>query len=137
MRVCQIISIIATFVLTLPTQSHAQLSGSVGPTTTTASKAAKKICNVLDYGAKADKTSDLGPPLALAFAACKTGGIGKHENSSYGYRLTSFSMGSTRRLWNVNLADFQWWLWLGAPTRWSDIQDWDCRRAHDYCAESY
>lgn len=59
----------------LSTLCTAQLSGTVGPTTTTAQKAAKKICSVLDYGAKADKTTDLGPPLASAFAACKTGGI--------------------------------------------------------------
>ena len=55
----------------------AQLSGSVGPTTSTASKAAKKICNVLNYGAKADQSTDLGPPLAEAWADCKSGGIGK------------------------------------------------------------
>lgn len=55
----------------------AQLSGSVGPTTSTASKAAKKTCNVLNYGATASTSSDLGPALLAAFNACKTGGIGK------------------------------------------------------------
>ncbi len=64
-------------ILAIPALVQAQLSGSVGPTTSTASKAAKKICNVLSYGAKADKATDLGPPLAAAFADCKTGGIGK------------------------------------------------------------
>lgn len=64
------------FALTFFSYATAQLSGTVGPTTTTASKAATKICSVLDYGAKADKTTDVGPPLASAFAACKTGGIG-------------------------------------------------------------
>lgn len=53
----------------------AQLTGSVGPTTSTASKAAKKICNVLNYGAVADLSTDLGPPLAAAWNACKSGGI--------------------------------------------------------------
>ena len=62
--------------LLFPALVSAQLSGRVGPTTTTASKAAKKVCNVLSYGAKADKSTDLGPPLASAFAACKSGGIG-------------------------------------------------------------
>lgn len=62
--------------LILSSSCSAQLSGTVGPTTSTTSKAAKKICNVLDYGAIADKSTDLGPPLASAFAACKTGGIG-------------------------------------------------------------
>lgn len=52
----------------------AQLSGKVGPLTTHATKTAKKTCNVLNYGAKADKTTDIGPPLLSAFAACKTGG---------------------------------------------------------------
>ncbi|KAF1834129.1 rhamnogalacturonase [Decorospora gaudefroyi] len=52
----------------------AQLSGSVGPLTSHATKTAKKTCNVLSYGAKADKSTDLGPPLLAAFKACKTGG---------------------------------------------------------------
>ena len=51
-----------------------QLSGKVGPLTTHATKTAKKTCNVLNYGAKADKSTDLGPPLLSAFTACKTGG---------------------------------------------------------------
>lgn len=51
-----------------------QLSGKVGPLTTHAAKTAKKTCNVLDYGAKADKSTDLGPALLKAFTACKTGG---------------------------------------------------------------
>jgi rhamnogalacturonan hydrolase len=58
----------------LSTLVAGQLSGKVGPTTSHTSKTSKKICNVLNYGAKADKTTDLGPPLASAFAACKTGG---------------------------------------------------------------
>jgi rhamnogalacturonan hydrolase len=36
-----------------------------------------KVCNVLDYGAVASKTSDVGPALTSAFAACKSGGTGK------------------------------------------------------------
>lgn len=58
----------------LPSLVVGQLSGSVGPLTSHATKTAKKTCNVLDYGAKADKSTDVGPPLASAFAACKTGG---------------------------------------------------------------
>ncbi|KAF2125519.1 glycoside hydrolase family 28 protein [Dothidotthia symphoricarpi CBS 119687] len=54
--------------------AFAQLSGTVGPLTTHAVKTAKKTCNVLDYGAKADKSTDIGPPLLKAFTACKTGG---------------------------------------------------------------
>lgn len=55
----------------------AQLSGSVGPTTSTASKRSKKTCSVLDYGAKADKSTDLGAALTKAWSACASGGIGK------------------------------------------------------------
>ena len=62
--------------LLVPSLVTAQLSGSVGPTTTRASKRTK-VCNVLDYGGVASKTSDIGPPIASAFAACKSGGTGK------------------------------------------------------------
>ena len=55
--------------------AQAQLSGAVGPLTSVTSKAAKKTRNVLAYGAKADKSTDLGPPLLAAFNACKTGGL--------------------------------------------------------------
>ncbi|KAF2705800.1 glycoside hydrolase family 28 protein [Pleomassaria siparia CBS 279.74] len=58
----------------LPAVVVGQLSGKVGPLTTHAAKTAKKTCSVLDYGAKADKSTDIGPPLAAAWAACKTGG---------------------------------------------------------------
>lgn len=58
----------------IPT-AHAQLSGSVGPLTTVAEKAAVKTCNVLDYGAKADLSTDLGAALVSAFTACKSGGL--------------------------------------------------------------
>ena len=54
---------------------QAQLSGPVGPLTSSTSKASKKTCSVLAYGAKADKSTDLGPPLLAAFNACKTGGL--------------------------------------------------------------
>ncbi|KAE8154496.1 pectin lyase fold/virulence factor [Aspergillus avenaceus] len=64
-----------SFVGLVPTLAVASLSGSVGPKTSVATKAATKTCNVLDYGAAADKTTDLGPPLASAFADCKSGGL--------------------------------------------------------------
>lgn len=69
---------IALGVLSLgPLAVVAQLSGSVGPTTSTSAKRAKKVCSVLDYGAKADKSTDIGPALAKAWAACASGGIGE------------------------------------------------------------
>ncbi|KAI0586487.1 Glycoside hydrolase family 28 [Pyrenophora tritici-repentis] len=67
---------LSTFLLaaTAIAPAFAQLSGKVGPLTTHASKSAVKICNVLDYGAKADKATDLSPALLSAFTACKAGG---------------------------------------------------------------
>jgi rhamnogalacturonan hydrolase len=55
--------------------TEAQLSGRVGPLTSVSAKAAVRTCNVLSYGAKADKSTDLGPPLLAAFKACKSGGV--------------------------------------------------------------
>lgn len=60
-----------------PSLVFGQLSGSVGPTTSTAAKKAKKQCSVLDYGAKADGKTDIGPALTKAWAACASGGLGK------------------------------------------------------------
>lgn len=62
--------------LLLPSLVTAQLNGPVGPSTTRDSKRTK-VCNVLDYGGVASKTSDVGPAITSAFAACKTGGTGK------------------------------------------------------------
>lgn len=73
---------IIALVVTVPALVVGQLSGSVGPITSTASKAAKKICNILDYGAKADKATDVGPPITRAFTDCKAGGIGEWRSSS-------------------------------------------------------
>lgn len=53
----------------------AQLAGNVGPSTSASSKANTKICSVLDYGAKADKSTDLGPPIQSAFKDCSNGGV--------------------------------------------------------------
>ena len=61
--------------LSLFTTASAQLSGRVGPLTTIAAKSAVKTCNVLDYGAKADQSTDLSTPLTDAFNACKSGGV--------------------------------------------------------------
>lgn len=58
-----------------PSLIDAQLSGSVGLTTSAASKAAIKVRNVLDYGAKVDGPTDVGAPLESAWAACKSGGL--------------------------------------------------------------
>lgn len=44
----------------------------VGALTPLSSKS--KICNVLNYGAVADGTTDLGPAIRAAFAQCALGG---------------------------------------------------------------
>ncbi|GAM83955.1 hypothetical protein ANO11243_019450 [Dothideomycetidae sp. 11243] len=54
---------------------EAGLGRSVGPLTTIHAKIKGKECNVLQYGAKADGQTDVGPAISAAFAACKTGGI--------------------------------------------------------------
>ena len=64
--------------LLLPSIVTAQLSGSVGPTTTRVAKRTK-VCNVLSYGGVASLTSRIGPHLASAFAACASGGTGKSK----------------------------------------------------------
>ncbi|KAF2140135.1 carbohydrate-binding module family 1 protein [Aplosporella prunicola CBS 121167] len=57
-----------------PTLVVGQLSGSVGPLSSASDKAATKTCDVTKYGAKADKTTDIGPALASAHADCSEAG---------------------------------------------------------------
>ncbi len=83
----------------------AQLSGKVGPTTSTASKAAKKVCNILNYGGVASKNTDNGPAIASAWAACKSGGEGKSSTHVPLHCLIDFSLYPCGRLWNGNLGD--------------------------------
>jgi rhamnogalacturonan hydrolase len=74
--------------LVLPFLINAQLSGTVGPLTTRAEKAATKVCNILDYGGVASATTDNAAAITSAWAACVDGGEGKHPS-----------------LFNSNLAD--------------------------------
>lgn len=57
--------------------SIAQLSdpSAIGPLTSFQDKANTKVCNVLDYGALADSSTDIGPPLVDAWADCASGGL--------------------------------------------------------------
>lgn len=73
----------ALFLSLLPLAA-AQLSGTVGPTTTTASKAAKKVCNILSYGGVASATTDNSAAIASAWAACATGGEVYIPSGNYG-----------------------------------------------------
>lgn len=59
----------------MPFIVQAQLTGRVGPTTSATDKAAVKTCNVLDYGAVADNTTDVGQPIMNAFNDCASGGL--------------------------------------------------------------
>lgn len=63
---------------------QAQLSGSVGPTTSRSAKAAKKVCNILNYGGVASATADNSAALTAAWNACKSGGQVYIPSGSYG-----------------------------------------------------
>jgi rhamnogalacturonan hydrolase len=62
--------------LVLPSLIAAQLSGTVGPLTSRAAKAATKTCNILSYGGVASATTDNSAAIASAWAACIDGGQG-------------------------------------------------------------
>ncbi|KAH6884173.1 pectin lyase fold/virulence factor [Thelonectria olida] len=65
-------------------QAAAQLSGSVGPLTTRAVKAAKKTCNIMDYGGVASATTDNSQAISDAWDACSTGGEVYIPEGDYG-----------------------------------------------------
>lgn len=71
---------LAASILASVQRASCELSGSVGPLTSRATKATTKTCNVHDYGAVASMSDDLGPPLISAFADCSSGGTGKGFN---------------------------------------------------------
>ena len=72
-----VLSFISASLLALPALVSAQLSGTVGPTTSTAAKAATKVCNILNYGGVASASTDNGAALLAAWTACKSGGEGR------------------------------------------------------------
>ncbi|RAL01299.1 RGase C [Aspergillus ibericus CBS 121593] len=53
----------------------AQLSGPVGPLTSYTSKAATKVCNIIDYGGYPNNGTDIGPALLQAWDDCAKGGL--------------------------------------------------------------
>jgi rhamnogalacturonan hydrolase len=71
-------SVLIFAAVVLPSFVSAQLASgySIEPLTTSDAKWGVKVRDVTSYGAVADLSTDLGPPLAEAFAACKSGGIG-------------------------------------------------------------
>lgn len=48
--------------------AYAQLTGPVGPTTPLSQKT--KVCDILDFGAKADNKTNVAPALRDAFQKC-------------------------------------------------------------------
>jgi rhamnogalacturonan hydrolase len=99
--------------LSLPSLVPAQLAGSsypIGPLTSSDAKWAVKVCDVTDYGAVADRSTDIGPPLLAAFNACKTGGIGGSGSGLLivAFRLTCCSQHSIGNLCHGHLGDSQW-----------------------------
>lgn len=47
----------------------------IGPLTSSSTKWAKKVCDITNYGAVADGTTDAGPAILAAFNACSSGGV--------------------------------------------------------------
>ena len=70
----------------LCTAVSAQLSGSVGPKTSHATKTARKVCNIKNYGATPGKNGDIGRAINSAFAVCKSGGTIVIPSGDWGLR---------------------------------------------------
>ena len=62
----------------------AELSGKVGPTTSREAKAAKKVCNIVNYGGSATATTDNSAAISKAWDDCKAGGQVLIPSGSYG-----------------------------------------------------
>jgi rhamnogalacturonan hydrolase len=90
-----IVSCLVAFLL--PALIDAQLSGSDGPTTSTAHKRSTKQCNILNYGGVASESYDNGPAIASAWAACKSGSEGMLSHQGLGRVL--LTMASLHSFW--------------------------------------
>lgn len=64
-----------TLAVFAPIFVQAQLSGSVGPLVDYTKKAKHKICDITDYGAVADGSSDIGDAILSAWDDCASGGL--------------------------------------------------------------
>lgn len=74
--------LLATASYVLP--AAAQLSASVGPTTTTSSKSSTKVCSIMDYGGVADASTDNSDAISQAWTACASGGQVLIPEGDYG-----------------------------------------------------
>jgi rhamnogalacturonan hydrolase len=63
------------FFAALAAAQSANLQGAVGPLTSISEKKAFKTCDITDYGAKADGTSDISSAINDAFSHCSSGGV--------------------------------------------------------------
>jgi rhamnogalacturonan hydrolase len=79
----------------------AQLSGSVGPLTSVSAKKAAKMCDVTNYGAVADNSTDLGAPLTSAFNDCIDGGLVYVPSGNYA--LKTFVTLSNGNAWALQI----------------------------------
>ena len=62
-------------VVALVATQSADLQGTVGPLTSISDKKAVKTCDITDYGAKADGSTDISSALNDAFSECSSGGV--------------------------------------------------------------
>ncbi|KXT01866.1 hypothetical protein AC578_2163 [Pseudocercospora eumusae] len=69
-----LLSVVLSLTAPVAAQS-ADIAGLVGPKTSIADKKAVAICDITDYGAKADGETDISDAINQAFEACKTGGV--------------------------------------------------------------
>jgi len=95
------LSTVLAAALFLPALVVGQLSGTVGPLTSSAAKAKVKTCSVLDYGGVADGKTDLGPAITSAFNACKSGGVVQIPSGNYA--LGSWVTLSGGKAWALQL----------------------------------
>lgn len=61
--------------IVLTAAQSANLQGAVGPLTSISAKKAVKICDITNYGAVADGTSDVSSAINDAFSDCSSGGV--------------------------------------------------------------
>jgi rhamnogalacturonan hydrolase len=101
------LSLLSAFVL--PSLVAAQLSGTVGPLTSRDTKAATKVCNILNYGGVASATTDNAAAITSAWAACISGGEGWAPLLLVCFQLTLKSLHSFWKLWSGDLDHSHWW----------------------------
>ena len=93
----------AVFFTALAAAQSANLQGAVGPLTSISEKKAIKTCDITDYGAKADGTSDISSALNDAFSDCSSGGVVVIPSASSTYALENWVTLSGGNGWGLQL----------------------------------